>query len=409
VNISRNDLFLLRGGKPPLDVKLASEMTIGRDLWLDHFVNHYLTNYIAYGGSKVKFLVGNEGTGKTHMLYNIQYEAEKLGYASVFISARISEYRLNDMPNLYREIASKIDVDQIVKGLCATVLRQLGYEKEINKSNGDLINLLMEEGLNRSAAEREVRKAIWTVTRNIDFGSSFATFVNNVVTDTLVNKKHSKVEIAFKWITGQRLDRYEKQSTGLFETLQRSNSKSWFNSLIKTLNVAGITGLIVLLDDIEVITERTSMSNRFLYTTTATKDTYELFRQIIDDCEALQGLLFIMAGRRCVLEDHHRGFRSYEALWMRIQTGLVPTRRFNPLADIVDMDKHLEGMGEDIDIKISEKLSKTIDAWGRKSKENKLPSTQDDYLQLDRKQSVNSLKSSIINNALMIEVEDACD
>ena len=60
------DLQNLRQGIPPASVELLSAMTLGREHWLDRFKEHYLKNYIASGGSKVKVLIGREGTGKTH-------------------------------------------------------------------------------------------------------------------------------------------------------------------------------------------------------------------------------------------------------------------------------------------------------------------------------------------------------
>jgi len=38
-----------------------------------------------------------------------------------------------------------------------------------------------------------------------------------------------------------------------------------------------------------------------------------------------------------MIQDEKRGFVSYDALWMRLQTGLVQ-KKFNPLADMIDAD-----------------------------------------------------------------------
>jgi len=71
-------------------------------------------------------------------------------------------------------------------------------------------------------------------------------------------------------------------------------------------------------------------------------DVYEIIRQLIDDTEILEYCLFIVGGKRSLLDDYDRGFRSYDALWIRLQTGLVTSEKFNSLADLVDIDKHFE-------------------------------------------------------------------
>lgn len=53
-------------------------MTLGSELWLERFQEYYLANYIASGGSKVKLLVGGEGSGKTHLFHCIQQNAKTL-------------------------------------------------------------------------------------------------------------------------------------------------------------------------------------------------------------------------------------------------------------------------------------------------------------------------------------------
>jgi hypothetical protein len=75
-------------------------------------------------------------------------------------------------------------------------------------------------------------------------------------------------------------------------------------------------------------------------------DICELVRQLIDDTEVLSNFLFLLSGRKNVIEDHRRSFRYYDALWIRLQTGLADYERFNPLADLVDVDKHLTSQGK---------------------------------------------------------------
>ncbi len=96
----------------------------------------------------------------------------------------------------------------------------------------------------------------------------------------------------------------------------------------------------------DVLTQRHTDSGKFFYSKNAVADVYEIIRQLIDDTETLEYCLFILGGRRSIIEDYDRGFRSYDALWIRLQTGLVGSEKFNSLADLIDVDKHLQTQQE---------------------------------------------------------------
>ena len=315
--------------------------TQGRFIWLDTFSQHYLYNYIAGGGSKVKVLVGGEGAGKTHLLRCAEADAAQMGYAVVHLSAREISHRLNDLPNLVRVIFSQIDRERLVRGLGLAVAERLGYDAACYSGEGKLTPLLIEDGLSRYDAEREIRSAAAKLFRQSDFGPSFATFAYTVARDVLIEGVGAEAFAApLRWLSGEKLDRHEQHESGLLEQLKKVNARYWLNSLVRLLRLAGMTGLVVAIDDLEVMTERSPETGRFRYPPMAIKDTCEIFRQLIDDVELLNGFLLLLSGRRQIIDDEKRGFKSYEALWMRLQTGLVPSARFNPYADIVDVDAH---------------------------------------------------------------------
>ena len=127
MNIDELDLEDLKSGVPPSNAGLLAGMTQGREDWLDRFQEYYLYNFIRRGhGSKVKVLVGSEGTGKTHLLRCVEQDARALGYASVYLSLRDLDYRLNNLPILYRTIVGQIDKEALVRGLCSTRCRASG-------------------------------------------------------------------------------------------------------------------------------------------------------------------------------------------------------------------------------------------------------------------------------------------
>lgn len=74
------------------------------------------------------------------------------------------------------------------------------------------------------------------------------------------------------------------------------------------------------------------------YTRARRDELYESIRQVIDEVDALKGLLMVLSGRRALLEDEKHGVRSYEALWMRLQNE-VRSERVNKFADLLDLNQ----------------------------------------------------------------------
>jgi len=355
---------LLKKGEPPENPQVLKAMTIGQELWLDFFNEYHLYNFIYQGGSKVKVVVGSAGSGKTHLLRNIEQDAREQGYATVFFSLRDQQFKLNDLPMLYKIIVSHIDKEELIRGLCRKTASVLGYDRNKYDGSDRLLPQMVEEGMMQVTAEKEIRNTTSQVFKDADFGSSFSAFTYTLVKERMIHGKNGNLPIALRWLSGEKLERHERQSTYLFEKLQKSNARYWLNSLVRLLKLAGWNGLVVLIDDVDVITGRSPDSARFSYTPNAIKDVCELIRQLIDDTELLNSFVLILSGRPSMLLDEKRGFKSYEALWMRLQSGLVPVNRFNPFADIVNMEDFLKALDDQLETRLIAKMNLLFQSSG---------------------------------------------
>ena len=67
---------------------VTEELSVGIGFLSDFWGKHYLEEYVANGGSKIKFVTGRAGSGKTHLMDLLTLKAEALGYTTVSISAR---------------------------------------------------------------------------------------------------------------------------------------------------------------------------------------------------------------------------------------------------------------------------------------------------------------------------------
>lgn len=394
--IGIEDIELLRKGQPPEDSELLKEMTLGGDAWLDFLYEHYLENHILDGGSKVKVLVGAEGSGKTHLIRNIQKEALDLGYQTVYISLYDMERRVSDIVNLYKRFAASIDRERLAIGLCQRVGKELGYSEDQYDGKQPILPILVEkEGLNQAEARREIRIAVSRIIRNSDLSPSFNVFTAQILNNNLIGEEGVHSEICWKWFAGEKLEPLEKRATKLYDRLTRANARVWLYSLIRLVRLSGSSGVVLLIDNLEATTQRVPETNRYRYTPNAIKDTCELFRQLIDAAELLEHFFVVMAGRPEILTDEHRGLKSYEALWMRLQTGLVPSEGFNRYADIIDTGQLIKKLGG------VEEFAKQVDLLLREIIQNN--GFQLHYREIPPLKTSSLLRKRIAETAFMIE------
>lgn len=393
------DLALLRKGQPPSDESWLEDMTVGREAWLDLVREHYLGNYIREGGSKVKVLVGTEGSGKTHLLYCVGADARKLDYLTVWLSARDLSWKLSDVVSLYKAVAAQVDREELLRGICRRVAEKLGYDADRYDGSGSILPLLVEQqGLPRNIVWQRILKAAVEAFRDCDLSPPFYTLAYTLVTNRMESEQPVVLEACWKWLLGEKLEPAEKRAARLYDRLMKSSARVWLYSLIRLLRLSGKAGIVVLLDQLEAITERDPETGRFRYTPNAATDVFELIRQLIDDVELLQHFLLVLSGRPEVVEDDRRGIKCYDALWMRLQSGLVATPHFNPWADMLDVDAHLAAAdGDGFVESVGKGLQEALRSRGieRRYQDVLLPTT------------TSCLRERVMEVALMTEAEDA--
>jgi hypothetical protein len=59
----------------------------------------------------------------------------------------------------------------------------------------------------------------------VDFGSSFTAFAYRIIKNHMIIGNETDVNLALKWLSGNKLERREKQDLLLFEQLQKVNAR----------------------------------------------------------------------------------------------------------------------------------------------------------------------------------------
>ena len=67
-NDIKSALTRLKKGHAPGNREILQEISVGSEFIMDFWKENYLANYLAKGGSKIKFVTGRTGSGKSHFL-----------------------------------------------------------------------------------------------------------------------------------------------------------------------------------------------------------------------------------------------------------------------------------------------------------------------------------------------------
>ena len=128
------------------------------------------------------------------------------------------------------------------------------------------------------------------------------------------------------------------RSTGLAGyKINKSNARFLLRSLSELVHLAGYSGLFVSIDNLESMISASSL-NPVKYTKMRRDDGYEAVRELIDDIDTFRYFFLVFGFDRSLCDNEKNGFKSYQALWLRIQNEIV-SKRVNLYVDLLDLDR----------------------------------------------------------------------
>lgn len=360
----------LEKGLPPGRGAFLKKMTAGLDPLTAFLSDQYLDHYICLGGSKMKFVTGRSGSGKTHFSMRMLDEAADRGFMTVSFSAK--DVWLHDFREIYLEILRQCDIEHILKGCADQIVRELGYDPAQIGPGKSFMDHLSEKGEADPISRGEIRSALRTYfTKNPLLDNNFACCCS-ILTGGILG--HPVLEPASRDLVLSYLYGDKSVKLGQLRTLGLSpsrvtkvNARHLLRSLAEVVHLAGYKGLIVSVDDLEMVMNRAAGS-AMRYTKLRRNDAFESIRQLIDDIDNMRYIMFLFGFERGLMDNENTGFKTYQALWMRIQNEVVSTR-FNRFADIIDLDRYAEeSYTEDVLIEMSGKIARVLTDLGRSVK-----------------------------------------
>lgn len=329
----------LSQGKVPESEQLLSELSVGIQFLTDFWKERYLDEFILSGGSKIKFLTGGKGSGKTHCLHLFQSVAKDARYITVNLSAR--NLWLHDFREFYLQIFDQVDIMHLLGCCSERIVEAMGFSSDDIEEGSTFLDHLAIQGLADGLTRREIRnqlKQMFLDNRRMDNNFSLAC---SLLCGSLLGHpvlEEANKELVLAWMHGDKKIRMTSlRPLGMAPSkITKYSARTMLRSLSELVHLAGFSGLVVLVDDLDVLVDGSGM-NPFHYTKMKREDTYESIRQLIDDIDTFGHFMVVYAFGRELLDNENAGLKSYQALWMRIQNEVV-SQRINKFSDIIDLD-----------------------------------------------------------------------
>ena len=317
----------------------TGDKPIGVSFLTDFLTEKYIREYIARGGSKIKFVTGCTGSGKTHLLRFMCGRAQENNYRPVFFSAK--DMWLHDFKEIYLEILRQCRLMECLEGCAENLVKKMGFDPAEIPADQTFIDYLAQENMGDALTKREIRTQLKEMFLDNPLLDNNFALACSMLTGSILGYpvlEDQSREMLLGWLSGDKAVKLAKLRTlGLSPSrITKYNARHMLRSLAETIRMGGFSGLFVAIDDLEILISKSSLEE-IHYTKMKREDTYESLRELIDDIDSLHNIMFLCAFDRALLDDENAGIKSYQALWMRIQNE-VSGKKFNRFSDLIDLD-----------------------------------------------------------------------
>ncbi len=318
----------------------AEQLSCGVGFLTDFWREKYLQEYIRNGGSKIKFVTGRQGSGKTHFLQLMTAIAKREKYKTAQFSAR--DVWLHDFKEIYVEILQQCEIMECLENVSHNLIQQMGFEWQDIPEGMRFIDYLSQNDSSDAITKREIRSQLRRLFLDNPLMDNNFALACSMLTGSILGYpvlEEQNKELLLAWLAGDRSIKLSQLRALDFYPcrITKYNARHMLRSLAELVRMGGYSGLFVTVDDMEILISRSSLEPVH-YTKVKREDTYESIRQLIDDIDSMKYLMFVYAFDRELLDNENAGLKSYQALWMRIQNEIVG-ERFNRFADMIDMDR----------------------------------------------------------------------
>jgi hypothetical protein len=258
---------------------------------------------ISDGGSGIRFIIGEYGSGKTFFLYlirSIAFEKKLVAVHADLTPDRRLQATGGEARALYQELTRNMSTRSKPDGgaLPSVVERFVTVSIEQATQRGTKPELVIRESL-ASLAE---------MVNGYDFAEVIAAYWKGHDSGNEALKAD-----AIRWLRGEFSTRTDaRKALGVRTIVDDDTVYDQLKLLARFVRLAGFTGLLVCCDELVNVYK---MAN-----SRARNTNYEQILRILNDClqGSAEGLAFLMGGTPEFLMDPRKGLYSYQALQSRL-------------------------------------------------------------------------------------------
>ncbi|GIV24889.1 MAG: DUF2791 domain-containing protein [Bacteroidia bacterium] len=304
MQISRRDALRIvqsiKEGTPP-PAWLVHYLHVGRERWLEGMA-WYLDAAKDDDLSAVRFIVGEYGVGKTHFLRMTAYMALERRFVISEV-ALSQEVRLDRFETVWREMMQKLAIP------------------ESEGEPTDIEGLLSRWCEQVAQSPQHLQRTLSELERIHHFDPDFRQALRGYLQAWFEERDRDPY---LQWFKGAPI-----KPKGVRTRIERKNARAMLRSLIYFLKHMGYSGLLLFMDELELI------GNQSYRTRDAN---YDVLRQFIDDADNLRNFLMLCSVTPQMRTDNQKGFPSYPALWQRLG-GMLGEVEGDYRAITVDLDR----------------------------------------------------------------------
>lgn len=258
---------------------------------------------VADGGSGIRFIIGEFGSGKTFFLYLIR---------SIAIEKRLVTLHADLTPDrrLYgTDGQARALYQELVRNMSTRAKPEGGaLASVVERFVTSAIEMARDRSLKPEVVIRERLAALSEMVNGYDFADVIAAYWKGHDTGNDVLKSG-----AVRWLRGEFTTRTDARSAlGVRTIVDDANVYDQLKLLARFVRLAGFAGTVVCCDELVNLYK--------LANTKARNTNYEQILRILNDClqGSAEGLSFLMAGTPEFLLDTRKGLYSYPALQSRL-------------------------------------------------------------------------------------------
>lgn len=294
----KNILKALRDGNVP--EKNIKDLCVGRDKEIIEFKK--VLNEVKYGESYTKFVNGRYGSGKTFFLKVIQ----EISYEEDFLVSNIvigDELPFHKIELIYASIVNSLRCKTGI-GLKHVINRWLTRLEADALEEVDESNLTLEQIIKEN------------INNDLEYSREYSNSFTSAVASYYRLKEEGDIEganFAQAWLRGdEHIPAVQKKKFGVKGEINRDNVFDLLTALSLFTTSLGYSGLVILIDEAEFITQTKMSKSRDV--------AYDYIRKILEksDNNEFNGVLFVFAGTSDLFIDDETGIPSYPPLDNRI-------------------------------------------------------------------------------------------